>query len=368
MRKLYYVLLVVMVLLGCVALVGCDSGEFGTPTGVMVNDDNVLVWNSVAGADGYELLVSGADTNSAPVSYTTDEASFSLNSLASGNYEIKLCAIKTDGDKIVESSEYTQKVYVGVIKLSGSFDLGEFELSLPYGSGTNKISVEKLDQYSGYQPVDVYPPESDDPADEEKDIDMFEFVGPTINLGLHQMLDPDVKLDDGYYRIRVKSYGDRSVYESDGETLKYTMISNESAWSDYFTFSVRKKKSPTVENLAVATNNSFSWDTDRSMYYLDTYADSQAIQITDSNSNVLYETVIENYTEDSKFELTDEIRAKLGESGVYTISVENRPHHYRIIQGAEVEGEDVIYWYIYYGDASEISFYYDATTKTISAC
>ena len=72
-----------MVVLGCVALVGCDSGEFGTPTGVMVNDDNVLVWNSVAGADGYELLVSRADTNLVPVSYTTDEASFSLNSLGS---------------------------------------------------------------------------------------------------------------------------------------------------------------------------------------------------------------------------------------------------------------------------------------------
>lgn len=96
--------------------VGCSSSEkLKTPTGVWVDDENVLRWSEVGLARGYAVSVT--DSNGAGSETSTENEFFSLDGLAEGRYYIKIKAVGNKKDK--KDSDWTKALDFSKTRTTG---------------------------------------------------------------------------------------------------------------------------------------------------------------------------------------------------------------------------------------------------------
>ncbi|MBO4572542.1 MAG: leucine-rich repeat protein [Clostridia bacterium] len=89
------------------ALFACSKNALPAPTGISLDDNNVLTWELVENARRYKLEIT--DVNSGEVKErSSTKASFSLDDQAEGNYEIRIKAIS--GLKDYEDSDWSRVV------------------------------------------------------------------------------------------------------------------------------------------------------------------------------------------------------------------------------------------------------------------
>ncbi len=109
MKKFKFIFLVCLLALFPLVFAGCGKTALGAPTGVNIDDDLKLSWQSVKGARSYEVEIQNADGGIYKTEKTR-KAYISLTKVDEGDYVIRVKAVADEKDKENKDSEWSAAI------------------------------------------------------------------------------------------------------------------------------------------------------------------------------------------------------------------------------------------------------------------
>ena len=107
MKKFYYLLIVIGVVLFGLYLSSCNSNKLAVPTNIHIDEENNLIWDKDTNARGYEIKIHSVDDGQDNTAQTR-KLYYSLDGLVEGDYELSVSAISGTDAK---NSDFSEVIY-----------------------------------------------------------------------------------------------------------------------------------------------------------------------------------------------------------------------------------------------------------------